>query len=833
MKNYFKKLLAVGMTLTMAVSLAACGQGDGNRGSNGNSGPANSQNAALAKQYVYSYQDIEFPIDREDYNIADVRQINDKLAVAVVSYDYSQPGVNAGSAMLVSMNPDGSDMQSVALQAPMELRTKRQEGSGENQDNQEDTSGEDTASTPGTMDNLARMGVATLPEEVEINSYEYLGFNHIMITNQQIYGVVYYNYEDYSNPENGEAVNEHYVASWDMEGNLQWMQLIEGLQQEESYTYVSQLLGLEDGTAMLLIGGDAYSRIPVDAEGNLGEKIELKATGAPFQNNSSMVPMPDGKLLLLYYDDNWQDMYMSTYDVMADTLSEEMTLPDSLMYSGYGCIAAGINSDLVYSSNDGIYTFSGGDTAATQMMSFVNSDLAANSFNKILMLDENSFLGIYNDSVNWNTRAAIFTKVNPEDIPDKQVIVFGGPYISSDFKARIIEYNKASNEYRIVIKDYSSFNSNEDYMAAYTQLNNDIISGSMPDILILEDYSMPVENYISKGLLADIGELIAQDEELSQTEFMENVLEAYRVDGKLYRVIPSFYVRTFAGKTSILGERSSWTMEEFREVLASLPEGTQGIGELNRPMFFNLMMQYAGKDFVDVSTGKCNFNSEEFISLLEFANTLPEETDYEAFDDDYWANYQSQYRDNRTLLMDCYISSISDMRTTINGYFGEDITFVGFPTQSGQGSIVGINNTLAISAQSSNKDAAWDFVRYYLTDEYQGSLEWNLPITRKAFDSAAQRAMEKPYYMDGDKKVEYDDTFYINNESVPINPLTQEQVDKVKAFISSVSKPVYYNADVQNIINEEAAAFFSGQKSAEEVVKIIQSRAELFVNENR
>ena len=67
-------------------------------------------------------------------------------------------------------------------------------------------------------------------------------------------------------------------------------------------------------------------------------------------------------------------------------------------------------------------------------------------------------------------------------------------------------------------------------MAGYTQLNNDILSGSMPDILVT-DLNMPVENYISKGLIADIGEMIQKDEELSQKEFMENVFDAYKVKG--------------------------------------------------------------------------------------------------------------------------------------------------------------------------------------------------------------------------------------------------------------------------------------------------------------
>lgn len=56
-----------------------------------------------------------------------------------------------------------------------------------------------------------------------------------------------------------------------------------------------------------------------------------------------------------------------------------------------------------------------------------------------------------------------------------------------------------------------------------------------------------METYAARGLLADIGELIEKDTELSQTDFLTNAFEAYSMDGKLYYVIPSFRVDTMIG----------------------------------------------------------------------------------------------------------------------------------------------------------------------------------------------------------------------------------------------------------------------------------------------
>ena len=41
------------------------------------------------------------------------------------------------------------------------------------------------------------------------------------------------------------------------------------------------------------------------------------------------------------------------------------------------------------------------------------------------------------------------------------------------------------------------------------------------------------------------------------------------------------------------------------------------------------------------------------------------------------------------------------------------------------------------------------------------------------------------------------------------------------------------NDSIYNIVSEQAQAFFAGQKSAEEVARLIQSKANIYVNEQR
>ena len=63
---------------------------------------------------------------------------------------------------------------------------------------------------------------------------------------------------------------------------------------------------------------------------------------------------------------------------------------------------------------------------------------------------------------------------------------------------------------------------------------------------------------------------------------------------------------------------------------------------------------------------------------------------------------------------------------------------------------------------------------------------------------------------------------------------TQEEVDMAMSLME-IAKPVTYSQgdEVLNIINEEAAPFFKGQKTVDEAASVIQSRIKIYVGENK
>ena len=85
----------------------------------------------------------------------------------------------------------------------------------------------------------------------------------------------------------------------------------------------------------------------------------------------------------------------------------------------------------------------------------------------------------------------------------------------------------------------------------------------------------------------------------------------------------------------------------------------------------------------------------------------------------------------------------------------------------------------------------------------------------------------EPIVEGGTSSINYDDGW-----SYTYHQVTQEEVDMVLELMD-VAKPASSSNDaIMSIINEEAEAYFKGQKSVDDVAGIIQSRVNVYVSEN-
>ena len=205
-----------------------------------------------------------------------------------------------------------------------------------------------------------------------------------------------------------------------------------------------------------------------------------------------------------------------------------------------------------------------------------------------------------------------FVKETDETLSNRQVITLGC-FGASGVAKEVLKFNQTNEQYVIRVIDYSIYGDEN----SVTRLNLDIASERMPDILILDiNHHMPEEAYIRQGLFEDLYAWIDEDPELERSDFLTNILEAYATGENLYQLPTLFYVSAYAMKTSIIGERDGWSLEDLQSVAEQYPESSLFEGHIKRDDILSKMFQYGL--FMDEVTNTCSFDSELFIQLLEW-----------------------------------------------------------------------------------------------------------------------------------------------------------------------------------------------------------------------
>ncbi len=543
-------------------------------------------------------------------------------------------------------------------------------------------------------------------------------------------------------------------------------------------------------------------------------------------SGTTLYVLNDGSVCCTLYDEEGNQVIFNV-----DTENGKIT-GDGFVITDYDItLYPGYNYDFLASTSENVYGFNVEDSEMTQLLNFVDSDIDTYGAAALCGISDTQMIGILTDT-EGNNYISLLTKVQPEDVTEKQVITLGCNYIDYDVRAQVVAFNKESDKYRVKIVDYSDYDSEEnDYTGGATKLSTDIISGNTPDILVL-DASMPVDSYNSKGLFEDLTSYFNADEELSSTDYLDGIMSLCTDDdNKMYQIIPSFTVETVVGATADVGDgTSSWTLDDLKALVEAKGVEYKNIfGPYSRDEIFQAALDLSGTSFIDWGTQTCNYNSEDFISLLEFVNEFPEDLE----EDDYYNDSSSYWRDGTSLLQIMYFSAFDEYNTMKKGTYGQDITLVGFPSSNGTGDVIYPSMQIAMSSTSENKEGCWEFMRRFLTADFQKTIDGYFPVSVSRLEELGEEAKKKPTYTDEDgKEVEYDDTYTIGDTEIVVDPMTDEEVQTVIDYLNNLSSIGNYSESVYNIVTEEAAAYFEGQKTAQEVADIIQSRVQIYVNEN-
>lgn len=571
------------------------------------------------------------------------------------------------------------------------------------------------------------------------------------------------------------------------------------------------------------------------------------------------------------YSDTSSTNKLVEIDVNTKGYGKEHILPTNTgdMYSGSG-------EYLCYSSSDtGISAVKADTLEYVPVLNLLNLGIDNSQIQSFTICDDGSFItcGYNYNGDSSSVTLSFISPIDASEVKEKKILSLGCFYLDWNIRSQIAEFNKTNEDYTIYVTSFSESNDTTDYTAALTKFNNELLAGNVPDILLLNN-SMPYDSYASKGLFTDLYEFIDNDPELTRDSFMPNVLKALESNGKLYSMISGFGVQGYAGKKSVIGDKTYITMDEATAALAKLQEGATLTNNLMDRSSF-LMEAINSSGFTDYEKGTCSFDTPEFKAVLETAKGYPAEIDYDNLyneNPNYWMESETACRDGKALLYNAYLYDFESYNRIRYAYFDEDIVFVGFPginTEGASGACLNFSCQMAVSSKSKFKEGAWEFIKCVINDsvyqmDFSGNggatvkpyaagdslvassdstagdnadLRWvsrngNFPILIEQMNNLGKQATIPITYTDENGNVvEENNSYWVGDTEIKLPKMTQADVDKVIELLKTVTRVQKYDESVSNIVKEEAQLFFDGSKTADETASIIQSRVSLYMSE--
>jgi ABC-type glycerol-3-phosphate transport system substrate-binding protein len=417
----------------------------------------------------------------------------------------------------------------------------------------------------------------------------------------------------------------------------------------------------------------------------------------------------------------------------------------------------------------------------------------------------------------------LLTRKSPNESAARQIVNVSLIDRDGNFSKFAAEFNRNNTSVQININAYYDIvEGNRE--ARLTRLNSDLISGNVPDILIISG-EMPFENFAAKGLFSDLSGYLQKDSEINYGDMNKAALAAFSQNGKIYSIAASYSVFGFFADESLMGGGDVLTAEKMFELTKNHPDSVL-FGATDRDDFVSGIVALLLESFIDRETGETSFNSPEFIKLLETAKLQPETISGK--DDDY---FQMQYRDGKSLIMSGTFSDFFTVPRISAVDFGKKTALLKLPWGNSAGYLMFPETELTMMS-GGNNDAAWEVIKAYLKREAEN--ESSFSVYNSVNKKAAEEAKKPLQAIDETtgELVDIPNVYQSGNLTVTIPDITDSDNAAALAAIDEIVGVRRIDNNLMKIIEEEISAYFAGAKTAEECAALIENRAEIYIAES-
>lgn len=382
----------------------------------------------------------------------------------------------------------------------------------------------------------------------------------------------------------------------------------------------------------------------------------------------------------------------------------------------------------------------------------------------------------------------------------------------------IEEFNKQSEDYYFEMVVYGDMY--EDRDIAITHLFLDCQDGKLDGIL-LDDIE---DELIKNDALYDLENYFAQSKVVSKDRFITHYLESVTDEkGRIYALYPDFTAFGYAYDKEIDFSDLMQYESLCGESNSFLP--TQGAGE-----DLAFLLEYSGNRIVDEENKKIHVKEDAFRSMLQFLK-IQSTDQHKNFDP------VMQYCEGESCATRANLSEPSDY-LYFNELFHKNVVF---SNVGAEGLIIGSREgLLGVCSKSENKEALfalYDFL--YEPENYHNFFSWGMimPVIREEYELRKDYFLATEAYEDKYGKYNRKYDFQIGMGAaeviIPVGSISEEEAEAAVTALQEVKYVKPMKAAYENIILEEAEAYFTGNQDLDRACDNMENRLRLALEENK
>jgi len=380
-----------------------------------------------------------------------------------------------------------------------------------------------------------------------------------------------------------------------------------------------------------------------------------------------------------------------------------------------------------------------------------------------------------------------------------------------------------------------------------SRINTNLMSGSGADLYAMD--VLPLHKFTENGTLENLDSYMLIDPDFNRSDYRQNILNAVRYRNGTWFLPLDYYFNYFTYDATLVPAEIASKLgkpinsEELLKIGMNLYNGAYKIFNLTdysrgpRSMFSVLLGENI-QSYLELETKKPNFVDGKFAAMLNLVKNygqqglIPQgvtgqqgtglrqrsiETPTDRF-------YFKQY--SAVNLLSQFTRKLGIIRRMAEGGMAmsvdTDDEIAGIQANADGSVPFTYSRGFGINSQSKNKETAWAFLKFLLSREMQVSA--NILNTSFPVNNEARK-----------ERLELSFSGMFKNSNGVLNEQQREALTQYKAVVETLSDSincfVVQDTSLNDMIAQEVQYFFDGSRTADEVSKIIQNKAALYLNE--